>query len=149
MHKAIAKNRKAKFEYHILETFEAGIVLTGTEIKSCRAGSFHINEAYARFIKNELFLVNSTISPYKQASVFNHDEKRLRKLLLNKNELLKLLSKTTEKGLTLIPLSAYFNEKNRLKIELALAQGKKLYDKREDIKKRDINREMQKQWKNM
>ncbi len=147
MHKIIAQNKKAYHDFHIEEKFEAGIVLTGTEVKSCRTGGISIKESYGRFIKGELILVNSHIAPYKQASIFNHTEKRMRKLLLNKNELRKLLGKVTEKGYTIVPLSVYFNEKNLMKIEIGLARGKQLYDKRDDLKKRDADREMQREYK--
>ena len=143
MHKIVAQNKKAYHDFHIEEKYEAGIVLTGTEVKSCRTGGISIKESYARFIKGELILVNSHIAPYKQASIFNHTEKRMRKLLMNKKEIRKLIGKVTEKGYTLIPLSVYFNEKNLLKVEIGLARGKQLYDKREDLKKRDVEREMQ------
>ncbi|HPE28881.1 MAG TPA: SsrA-binding protein SmpB [Candidatus Mcinerneyibacteriales bacterium] len=147
MDKFIARNKKARHDYHILETIEAGIVLTGTEVKSCRAGKLSIKESYARFIKGELFLVNAHIAPYETGSLFNHEETRTRKLLLSRSEIRKLLGKVNEEGLTLIPVAAYFNERNVLKIELALARGKKLYDKREDIKKRDMHREAMRELK--
>lgn len=147
MAKIVAKNKKALHDFQIEETFEAGIVLTGTEVKSCRAGKFSIKESYAKFIHGELYLVNSHIAPYEQASYNNHDEKRLRKLLLTKRELRKLWGKVNEKGYTLVPLKAYFNNRNLLKIEIALARGKNIRDKREDIKRRDLNREMQRLYK--
>lgn len=147
MDKYIARNKKARHDYHILETVEAGIVLTGTEVKSCRAGKLSIKESYARFIKGELFLVNAHIAPYETGSLFNHEETRTRKLLLSKREIRKLLGKVNEEGLTLIPVAAYFNQRNVLKIELALARGKKMYDKREDIKKRDMHREAMRELK--
>jgi SsrA-binding protein len=147
MDKYIARNKKARHDYHILETIEAGIVLTGTEVKSCRAGKLSIKESYARFIKGELFLVNAHIAPYETGSLFNHEETRTRKLLLSKPEIRKLLGKVNEEGLTLIPVAAYFNQRNVLKIELALARGKKMYDKREDIKKRDMHREAMRELK--
>jgi SsrA-binding protein len=147
MDKSVARNKKARHDYHILETFEAGLVLTGTEVKSCRAGKMSIKESYARFIRGELYLVNAHIAPYETGSLFNHDEKRMRKLLLSKKEIRRLLGKVNEEGLTLVPLKAYFNERNLLKIELALAKGKKTYDKRQDIKKRDMHREAMREWK--
>ncbi|HDS03811.1 MAG TPA: SsrA-binding protein SmpB [Firmicutes bacterium] len=147
MDKSVARNKKARHDYHILETFEAGLVLTGTEVKSCRAGKMSIKESYARFLKGELYLVNAHIAPYETGSLFNHDEKRMRKLLLSKKEIRRLLGKVNEEGLTLVPLKAYFNERNLLKIELALAKGKKTYDKRQDIKKRDMHREAMREWK--
>ncbi len=147
MVKLIARNKKAGFDFQILETFEAGIVLTGTEVKSCRAGKMSIKESYARFIKGELFLVNSHIAVYETGSYNNHDEKRMRKLLLNKAQMRKLIGKVAEQGLTLVPLKAYFNDRNLLKIEIALAQGKKSYDKRESLKKKDMQREAMRELK--
>ncbi len=147
MAKIIAKNKKAGFEYHIVETFEAGIVLSGTEVKSCREGKMSIKESYARFISGELFLVNSHVAPYETASFNNHEEKRNRKLLLNKSELRKLRGKVAQQVYTLVPLKAYFNDKNILKIEIALATGKKHYDKRDDIKKRDMHRDAMRELK--
>ncbi len=144
MAKIVARNRKAKHLYHIENTYEAGIVLLGTEVKSARAGRISIKESYARFFDGELYLVNSHISAYKNSSIFNHDEKRMRKLLLKKSELQKLHGKVTQKGYTLIPLKAYFTEKKLLKISIALAKGKNIRDRREEIKKRDIKRDMNK-----
>lgn len=140
-------NRKAKFDYEIEETIEAGIVLTGTEIKSIRLGKANLKDSYAIIKKNEVFLLGMHISPYKEGNIFNHDELRTRKLLLHKKEILKLNNKITLDGYSLIPIKLYFN-KNKAKILLGIAKGKKLYDKREAIKKRDIDREMQKNFKN-
>lgn len=140
-------NRKAKFDYEIEETIEAGIVLTGTEIKSIRQGRANLKDSYAIIKKNEVFLLGMHISPYKEGNQFNHDELRTRKLLLHKKEILKLNNKITLDGYSLIPIKLYF-KKNKAKILLGVAKGKKLYDKREAIKKRDIDREMQKQFKN-
>lgn len=139
--KIIQKNKKAFFNYEILETYEAGIVLKGTEVKSIRNGNVSINESYARIHNNEVFIYNMDISRYGASNVFNHEPKRPRKLLLKRSEIKRLLGKTIEKGLTLIPLSLYF--KNGIaKLEIGLARGKKLYDKREAIKKKMIDREM-------
>lgn len=140
-------NRKAKFEYEILDKFEAGIVLTGTEIKSVRNGNANIKDSYAIIKNGEVFLLNMFISEYKEGNIFNHDEKRTRKLLLHKKEILKLFNKVELDGNTLVPIKLYFKG-NKAKILLGLAKGKKTYDKRETIKQRDINREVQKQLKN-
>ena len=139
-------NRKAKFDYEIEETIEAGIVLTGTEIKSIRLGKANLKDSYAIIKKNEVFLLGMHISPYKEGNIFNHDELRTRKLLLHKKEILKLNNKITLDGYSLIPIKLYF-KKNKAKILLGVAKGKKLYDKRETIKKRDIDREIQKNLK--
>ncbi|NLK43407.1 MAG: SsrA-binding protein SmpB [Tissierellia bacterium] len=139
--KNVATNRKARHEYFIEDTFEAGIALTGTEVKSIRQGKVNIKDSYASIEKGEVFLNNMHISPYEQGNIFNVDPLRKRKLLLHKREIRKLLVSTTQKGYTLVPLSVYI--KNGLvKIELAVARGKKLYDKREDIAKRDAERRM-------
>lgn len=140
------KNRKAKFDFEILETYEAGIVLTGTEIKSIRAGSANLRDSYAIIRNNELFLLNMHISEYTQGNIFNHEETRTRKLLMHKDEILKIKSKMELNGYTLVPLKLYM-KKGRAKIELALARGKKTHDKRESIKKRDIERQMKKDLK--
>lgn len=144
--KNVAVNRKARHDYHIEETYEAGIVLTGTEIKSIRAGRVNIRDSYARVENGEVFLLNAHISPYEQGNRYNHDPLRPRKLLLNKREIRQLHSKTQEKGLTLIPLRIYLKN-GRAKLELAVARGKKLYDKREDIAARDAKREMERAFK--
>lgn len=136
--KNIALNRKARHEYHIEEVFEAGIVLVGTEIKSLRAGKGSIAESFASNIGQELFLFHTHIQAYEKANqLFNHEDKRPRKLLLHKRELKKLLGKIKTKGYTLVPLSLYFNERNKVKVELALAKGKQLFDKRVAIKNRE------------
>ena len=135
------KNRKAYFNYEILEKYEAGIVLKGTEVKSIRAGNVSINESYAGIRDNEVFIYNMDISPYNYSGPFNHEPKRVRKLLLKKSEIKRLIGSTSEKGLTLIPIRLYF--KNGLVIlEIGLARGKKLYDKRESIKKKMVEREI-------
>lgn len=141
--KVVTVNRRARHDYHILETYEAGIVLTGTEVKSLRAGRANLQDSYARVENGELFLYNMHISPYDQGNRFNHEPKRTRKLLMHKKEILRLLGKSREKGLTLVPLKVYFNERGRAKVELALARGKKAVDKREDMAARDARREIE------
>lgn len=140
--KNIAINRRARHEYFIEETFETGIVLTGTEVKSLRLGKGNLQDSYAMIQNNEIFLHNCHISPYDFGNRFNHEPLRTRKLLMHHSEIQRLWSKTREKGLTLVPLQMYFNEWGRVKVELALAKGKKLYDKREDIAKKDASREV-------
>ena len=139
-------NRKAKYDYEILSTIECGIVLTGTEIKSIRNGNANLKDSYAVIKGNEVFILGMHISEYKEGNIFNHDEKRTRKLLLHKKEILKLFNKVELDGNTLVPIKLYFKG-NKAKILLGLAKGKKTYDKRETIKQRDINREVQKQLK--
>lgn len=140
--KVVAQNKKARHDYHIEETYEAGLVLTGTEIKSVRAGKVNLRDSYARIKDGEVFLLNMHISPYEQGNRFNHDPLRTRKLLLHKREINKLIGLTKEKGYTLVPLKIYL--KNGLaKVDLAVAKGKKLYDKRESMKKRDAQREIE------
>ena len=139
--KVVADNRKARFNYEIGETFEAGIVLTGSEVKSLRAGKATIAEAYADARGGEIWLINANIPEYLQANRFNHEPKRPRKLLLHRKQINKLIGAVDREGMTLIPLKLYFNEKGRAKIELALARGKKLHDKRETEKKRSWERE--------
>jgi SsrA-binding protein len=141
--KVVTVNRKARHDYHILETYEAGIALTGTEVKSLRAGRANLQDSFARVENAELFLYNMHISPYDQGNRFNHEPKRTRKLLMHKKEILRLLGKSREKGLALIPLKVYFNDQGKAKVELALARGKKVYDKREDMAARDAKREME------
>ena len=138
--KIISNNRKAKFNYFFNEFFEAGIVLMGSEIKSLRNGKANISESYAFDIGGEIFLINSHIPSYKESSYNNHDPKRNRKLLLNKREINKLLGRVNREGFTLIPTRLYF-KKGKAKVEIAVAKGKKQYDKREVKKKRDWNRE--------
>ena len=139
--RVIAHNRKARFNYQIGETFEAGIALTGTEVKSLRAGKATIAEAYADTRGGEIWLINSNISEYLQGGRFNHAPKRVRKLLLHRRQINKLVGAVEREGMTLVPLKLYFNEKGRAKLELALARGKKLHDKRQSEKKRDWARE--------
>lgn len=132
-------NRKASHNYFIKDKIEAGIELKGTEIKSIRKGSANISESYARIKNNEVFLTNMYIAKYEEGNIFNHDERRERKLLLHKKEIIKLNEQVELKRYTLIPLKLYF-KKNKVKIELGICEGKKLYDKREAIKERDIKR---------
>lgn len=134
-------NRKANYDYEVVETIEAGIVLKGTEIKSIRDGKANLKDSYAIVKSNECFLLNMHISHYKEGNIFNHEETRTRKLLLHKKEILKLNNKITLDGFTLIPLKLYFKG-NKAKILLGIAKGKKNYDKREAIKKRDIERDL-------
>lgn len=138
------KNRKASFEYHFLDTYIAGIVLTGTEIKSIREGKLNLSEAYCYFNGEELFVKQMHISPYSQGTHYNHEPMRERKLLLKNSELKKLKAKSQEQGLTIVPIRLFVNDRGWAKIEVALAKGKKLYDKREDIKQKDLQREMSK-----
>ena len=138
--KLVAGNKKARHDYFIEEVYEVGIVLTGTEIKSVRQGKVSIKESYATIEKGEVFIYGMNISPYEQGNRFNVDSLRPRKLLLHKREIRKLIGYTTMKGLTLVPLSMYINEDGRAKLELAVARGKKLYDKRESTAKRDAQR---------
>ena len=140
--KLVAANKKARHDFFIDEVYEAGIVLTGTEIKSVRRGKVSIKEAYARVMNGEVMLLGMNISPYEQGNRFNVDPLRPRKLLLHKKEIRKLIGLTTQKGLTLVPLNLYINEKGLCKVEIAVARGKKNYDKREDIAKRDAARKM-------
>jgi SsrA-binding protein len=137
----VAHNRKARFNYELGETFEAGIALTGTEVKSLRTGKATIAESYADARDGELWLLNANISEYLQGGRFNHPPKRPRKLLLHRRQINKLMGAVEREGMTLVPLKLYFNEKGRAKIELALARGKKLHDKRETEKKRSWDRE--------
>ena len=139
--RVIADNRKARFNYEIGEVFEAGIALTGTEVKSLRAGKATIAESYADARSGELWLLNANIPEYLQASRFNHSPKRPRKLLLHKREIAKLIGAVEREGMTLVPLKLFFNAKGRAKVEIALARGKKLHDKRETEKKRSWERE--------
>lgn len=142
--KLVANNKKARHDYFIEEVYEAGIVLTGTEIKSVRAGKVSIKESYAKIENGEMIVYGMNISPYEQGNRFNVDPLRPRKLLLHKQEIRKLIGYTTLKGLTIVPLTVYINEDGRAKMEIAVARGKKLYDKRDDIAKRDADRRMAK-----
>ena len=141
--KVVGVNKKARTDYEILERMEAGIVLKGTEVKSLREGRVSFKDAFCRIKNGEVWLLNLHIAPYDHASkVFNHDPERPRKLLLHKREIKRLIGKLQERGLTLIPTKIYFNERGIAKVELALARGKKKYDKREDIKRRELERRM-------
>ena len=139
--RVVADNRKARFNYEIVDTLEAGIALTGTEVKSLRQGKATIGEAYAGPSGNELFLFNAYIPEYLQANRFNHETRRPRRQLLHKRQIDKFLGATQREGFTVIPLKIYFNEKGRAKVELGLGRGKKLHDKRESEKKKDWDRE--------
>lgn len=138
----IAKNKKALFNYELLEKYEAGIVLLGTEVKSLRERAVNMSDSYASFKKGELFIVNMHISPYHFGNRNNHEPLRERKLLMKKREIKRLFGKSKEQGLTLIPISLYFS-KGKVKVELALAKGKKLHDKRETLKRKTLDREME------
>jgi len=140
--KIIATNRKALRDYIVLEAIECGIELKGSEVKSLRQGKISLNDSFARIENNEVILYNTHISPYEEASYLNVEPTRLRKLLLHINQIRRLNGQVTQKGFTLIPLKVYFNDRGFAKIELALCKGKKLYDKREDIKRREIDLEM-------
>lgn len=141
-------NKKAYYDYQILDTIEAGLVLSGTEIKSIRNGRANLKDSYAIVKNGEVFILNMHISHYKEGNIFNHDETRTRKLLLNKKEIFKLRDTVVLNGNTLVPLKIYFKN-NRAKLLLGIAKGKKNYDKRESIKQRDVNRELKKQYKNL
>lgn len=139
--KVAAENRKARFNYEVLDTLEAGLVLTGTEVKSLRGGHANIQESYASVEGGEIWLINSYLPEYLQANRFNHEPRRRRKLLVSKRELARLSQGIEREGMTLVPLKIYFNERGRAKLLLAVARGKKLHDKRETEKQRDWNRE--------
>ena len=144
--KLIANNKKAYHDYFILDKYEAGIELVGTEVKSLRMGKCSLKESFIRIDKGEVFVYNMHISPYEKGNIFNRDPLRVRKLLLHKAEINKMLGKTAEKGFTVVPLQVYF-KKSKVKMEIALAQGKKLYDKRESIAKKDQRRETERDFK--
>jgi len=143
--RVIANNKKARHDYFIEETYEAGIALKGTEVKSIRLGRVNLKDGYAEVDKGEVILYNVHISPYEKGNIFNVDPVRPRKLLLHKREIRKLIGYTTQQGYTLIPLKLYINNRGLVKIELAVAKGKKLYDKRQSIAKRDAERRIQKE----
>ncbi len=147
MMKIVAKNKKAGFEYFFIEKYTAGIVLTGTEIKSVRSGKTIINDAFCIIINEELWIKNMHIAEYDHGNIYNHDPKRDRKLLLTKRELKKIRIKYTEKGITIVPTLLYLNVKGLAKLEIALAKGKKLYDKRDTIKDRDVMRDSERKIK--
>jgi len=142
----VATNRKARHDYHIISSIEAGIVLKGTEVKAIRAGNVNLKDSYAVLRKGEIFLVSVHIGPYKPANQFNHEPERERKLLLNRKEINKLGGRISEKGMTLVPLSVYVKD-GRVKVELGLATGKRSYDKREAIAKRDFERDKERDLK--
>lgn len=144
MDKILIQNKKASFEFLLLQTFTAGIVLTGTEVKAIREGKASLSEAYGLLTNGELWLKNMHISEFKQGSYNNHEPKRLRKLLLNRLELRKIESRLKEKGTTIVPIQLYFNERGFAKVDIAVARGKKMFDKREDLKKKDQEREIRK-----
>jgi SsrA-binding protein len=139
--KSVARHRRARFDYHIIETWEAGLVLTGTEVKSLRDGKANIAEAYGIVRDGEVYLLNVNIAPYTQGGYVNHDPTRLRKLLLHKKEIRRLIGAVEREGLTLIPLELYFKA-GKAKIRIALAKGKQQHDKRDDSKKKDADREI-------
>ena len=142
--KLVANNKKARHDFFIEDTYEAGMVLTGTEIKSVRMGKVSIKESYARLRNGEVFIIGMNISPYEQGNIFNVDPLRERKLLLNRREINKIEGQITTKGNTFVPLKVYINEAGLAKMDIGIAQGKKNYDKRADIAKRDADRRMQK-----
>lgn len=144
--KLIANNKKARFDYFIEETYEAGIVLHGTEVKSLRMGKASIKESYMRIENGEMYIYGMHISPYEKGNIFNKDPLRVRKLMLHKSEIMKLNGKLAEKGYTLVPLQVYFKG-SHVKVEIGLGKGKKLYDKRQDIAKKDQRREAEKEFK--
>lgn len=145
--KIIAENRKARHDFTIHETYEAGIALTGTEVKSLRAGKANMKDSYAQLTRNaEVFLYNLHISPYDHGNIFNHDPLRNRRLLMHREEIRKLIGKVKEKGYALVPLKMYF-KRGLVKVEIALATGKKLYDKRQDMAKKDAKREVERAMK--
>ena len=145
--KVIANNPKARHDYFIDDTLECGIALSGTEVKSIRAGKVNLKDSFAMIKNGELFIHNMHISPYEQGNIFNKDPMRTRKLLAHKKEIQKIVGMIQQKGITLVPLSLYF-DRNHVKVELAIARGKKLYDKRQDIAKKDAERRMQPAMKN-
>lgn len=145
--KILANNKKAKHDYFIEETYEAGMVLKGTEIKAMRMGKLNLKDSYAKVENGDVMIYSMHISPYEKGNIYNTDPLRPRKLLLNKREIRKLLGYTTQEGLTLIPLKVYLNSKGLAKMELAVAKGKKLYDKRDDMAKKDANRRMEQHMK--
>jgi SsrA-binding protein len=145
--KVVATNRKAFHDYHIEDKFEAGIMLRGTEVKSLRASLVNLRDSYASVNQGEVFLHNCHINPYSHGNIMNHEPLRTRKLLLHQKEIIQLIGKTQQKGLTLIPLRIYFTPRGHAKVELALAKGKKQYDRRETIKEREAGREVERAMK--
>ncbi|MEI5992927.1 SsrA-binding protein SmpB [Candidatus Enterococcus mansonii] len=145
--KLIAQNRKARHDYTVVDTMEAGIVLQGTEIKSIRNGRINLKDGFARVRNGEVYLLNVHISPYEQGNIFNHDPLRTRKLLLHKKQIAKLIAETKNTGITIVPLKVYIRN-GYAKVLIGLAKGKKQYDKREDLKRKEINREISRTLKN-
>jgi len=143
--KVVVTNRKALHDYFIIDRYEAGLVLKGTEVKALRTGSANLQDGYALIRNGEVWLIGMHISPFERGNINNHDPKRDRKLLMHKSEIRRLVGKTSEKGLTLVPLKVYFKD-NVAKVELGLARGKKSYDKREAIAKRDVERQMRREY---
>ncbi|MDD5115663.1 MAG: SsrA-binding protein SmpB [Candidatus Omnitrophica bacterium] len=148
MSKSILTNRKAYRDYEVLETMECGIELKGSEVKSLRSGKINLNDSFARIEKSEVFLYNAHISHYTQASYLNVETDRTRRLLLHKSQIIRISGKLAQKGLTLIPLKVYFNDRGFVKVELGLCRGKKLYDKRENIKRRETELYIRRAMKN-
>lgn len=144
----IAENRKAHHDYFILDRFEAGIVLTGTEMKSIRRRRVNLKDSFGSIKSGELYIEGAHISPFEEGNRFNHDPLRIRKLLLHKKEIMRLIGKIKEEGLTLVPLSLYINDKGKAKVEMALAKGKKLYDKRDVLAKKEASRQIERALKN-
>lgn len=144
----IAVNKKARYNYEILEQFEAGIVLLGTEVKSIRAKKISLVDSHAVFKGDELFLINARIEPYSHGNVFNHEPGRSRKLLLHKKEIMRLKGKLREKGWVLVPIKVYLKNKKHIKVQLGLGKGKKTHDKSQAIKERDLDRDAQRELKN-
>ena len=145
MAQTVAVNRKARHNYTITDTFEAGLVLTGTEIKSVRAGKVNLSDAYARIEKGEAWLIGAHIAPFERGNRYNHEPRRDRKLLLHRAEIDQLMGRAAAKGLTVVPLRLYINDRGRAKVELGLAKGKQLYDRRRDIAERQSRREMERE----
>lgn len=146
--KVVSQNKKAYHDYFILDSYEAGIELKGTEIKSVRQGQVNLKDSFVRVKNNEVFVENMHISPYDHGNIFNHEAKRNRKLLLHKKEILKITNKLKEGGLTVVPTKLYFNTSSKVKLEIAVAKGKKLYDKRNDLKEKTAKRDIEKSLKN-
>ena len=146
--KVIANNKKSTYDYFLEDKIEAGISLAGTEVKSLRNGNCSIKEAYIKIDNNEVFIINMYVKNYEQGNIFNVEERRPRKLLLNKSEIRKLESKVSAEGYTIVPVQLYFNDNSKVKIEIALGKGKKKYDKRDSIKKKEVNRTIDRTIKN-
>ena len=146
--KNISENRKARHKFEVLEQIECGIVLIGSEVKSLREGKISLDEAYVRYRDNALWLIGANISEYKQASIWNHDPVRPRKLLVHRKQLKKLAGKAVEQGLTLVPLRIYFNARGLVKLNVGVCRGKKLHDKRESMKKADVKRQIDREMRN-